>query len=715
MLGARVMVIDLAARPELNGLIGVAGRWDAERGRYAFKSEAGGDGLWLKPDNLLRVATEAGQVAGESDAGGEGDGGMVVRLRALARLESVQQLLTHRKHAQAVAQLQLACSTLGISLSTSGALGRRTRHQQTATAQLTMQVAFAPHAAPRPARLTPGDVMAAAAAAELPKRVDAEDDTLLDEVQLEDDEAGGQGACGPALWPVEQMAVLAQAAVVRSGSAAHSTTVEQAEPYLRSVLSSPRTWAAGAKALLLRSRADASRSRRRHVALMQLEELYADASNARWPTDGLIGLDAAAAAASSRGAVRGGGTFVPTRVAYEADRLASIRLRGFWASGLESNWQLGTELARSLAALGMFTQASTMFGTMQLWDEYVECLIQLGERSKAEEVVRERLDVQPTPTLWCYLGDLDGDEGHYRTAWDLSKGSCARAKLALGAAAMRREAWEVAREELRAALAVKAHLAEAWYCCAVCALKMEREVEAITDLRRVVAIDQEHYQAWASLGGLFAKQKQPREALCAFREACRLRGESSALWRSAAALAADLKLYSEAAFRARRCLETGGAPDAAISAVLADAVVKDVRAADSTSARRILPQLRTLLDIHTKMEPEQPTHWQTFLYVEKACGTPRDRLPLFEGHLAALKSSLKWTQDSQALASVSEAAAQLVEAKLDAGCEPDVLRALSKEIGALLHGAEDKLGATEGAEGLRMVMTRLTRHLDDVD
>ena len=227
MLGARVMVIDLAARPELNGLIGVAGRWDAERGRYAFKSEAGGDGLWLKPDNLLRVATEAGQVAGESDAGGEGDGGMVVRLRALARLESVQQLLTHRKHAQAVAQLQLACSTLGISLSTSGALGRRTRHQQTATAQLTMQVAFAPHAAPRPARLTPGDVMAAAAAAELPKRVDAEDDTLLDEVQLEDDEAGGQGACGPALWPVEQMAVLAQAAVVRSGSAAHSTTVEQ--------------------------------------------------------------------------------------------------------------------------------------------------------------------------------------------------------------------------------------------------------------------------------------------------------------------------------------------------------------------------------------------------------------------------------------------------------------------------------------------------------
>jgi len=36
--------------------------------------------------------------------------------------------------------------------------------------------------------------------------------------------------------------------------------------------------------------------------------------------------------------------------------IVGLRLRGFWAAGLESSWQLGAELARSLAALGMFTQ-----------------------------------------------------------------------------------------------------------------------------------------------------------------------------------------------------------------------------------------------------------------------------------------------------------------------------------------------------------------------
>jgi len=34
-----------------------------------------------------------------------------------------------------------------------------------------------------------------------------------------------------------------------------------------------------------------------------------------------------------------------------------------------------------------------MFGAMRLWDEYVECLIQLGDRTRAEAVVRERLEV----------------------------------------------------------------------------------------------------------------------------------------------------------------------------------------------------------------------------------------------------------------------------------------------------------------------------------
>ncbi len=73
-----------------------------------------------------------------------------------------------------------------------------------------------------------------------------------------------------------------------------------------------------------------------------------------------------------------------------------------------------------------------------------------GKKSRAIEIVRAQLDPAATPkataastaSLWCYLGDLTGETAHYETAWSVSR-TCARAKLALGAAAMRaeRSAW----------------------------------------------------------------------------------------------------------------------------------------------------------------------------------------------------------------------------------------------------------------------------------
>jgi hypothetical protein len=115
------------------------------------------------------------------------------------------------------------------------------------------------------------------------------------------------------------------------------------------------------------------------------------------------------------------------------------------------------------------------------------------------------------------------------------------------------------------------------------------------------------------------------------------------------------------------------------------------------------------------MEPSEPSHWQTSIFLERSCGTAAHVLPLLDGHLSSLRASLAWTSDALALASVSEAVAQLVEAKLDAGCQPAEMRALAGTVGELLHGAGNTLGATEGAEGLRMLATRLRRHLDDVE
>ena len=99
-------------------------------------------------------------------------------------------------------------------------------------------------------------------------------------------------------------------------------------------------------------------------------------------------------------------------------------------------------------------------------------------------------------------------------------------------------------------------------------------------------------------------------------------------------------------------------------------------------------------------------------FFARECGPPAELRAALTGQLAALKSKTAWTTDAETLNVLSEVAAQLVEARLDGGDEEEV-KQVRVEVDALLHGATETLGATQGAEGLRMLQTRLARHFDD--
>lgn len=240
-------------------------------------------------------------------------------------------------------------------------------------------------------------------------------------------------------------------------------------------------------------------------------------------------------------------------------------------------WQVGAELARALATLGLLAEASTLFRDLELWEELVTAITALGKPTEAEELVRARLDVAPTAAMWIQLGELTKDATCFHTAWKVSGGACARAKLRLGSHFMQREKWSEARKHLQAALRVKAHYAEAWYCCAVCLLKLGDTDTALGEMRKVVVLDPSHHQAWSALGGLFAKKRMKREALYAFREACKLCGNSSDLWMHSGLAALDLGRFEETVYAAGMSLKLGGSPAPQISSLLAQAFARDTQ------------------------------------------------------------------------------------------------------------------------------------------
>jgi len=342
----------------------------------------------------------------------------------------------------------------------------------------------------------------------------------------------------------------------------------------------------------------------------------------------------------------------------------------------------------------------------------------LKQREQAEALVRERLQAAPdakdAANMWCLLGDLTGEVEHYDKAWALSDGACARAKLALGAAAMKAGRWEQARAELREAVQLKPQLVEAWYCRGVCAIKLEEEPAALGDFRRVVAADPSHYQAWACLGQLFARSKMKREALFAYREASRLRPDEHQLALNAARAAADAGAHEEAAYRCMRLAEQRALCDEDTCALLAQAAVKLKKAPDASSFSRLLPKVRALLALYCELEKERVAHWDVALYLERACGSKADALRCLDGRLTALCATRLWRTDAAKLSEVSEAAAQMVEARLGGGAPShEEMVKSAQTVSQLLHEASEHLAASSGCEELRMLQTRLQRHIDD--
>ena len=116
-----------------------------------------------------------------------------------------------------------------------------------------------------------------------------------------------------------------------------------------------------------------------------------------------------------------------------------------WCSGgcnnvtmLHVRW-LQKELACVMVKLGCVSGAVQVYERLEMWEEVVRCYAAAGRKGKAEQVARERLAQRETPPMWCLLGEVMGDPGCYRKAWELSGERSFQAQKGLGLLYLRQE------------------------------------------------------------------------------------------------------------------------------------------------------------------------------------------------------------------------------------------------------------------------------------
>lgn len=72
------------------------------------------------------------------------------------------------------------------------------------------------------------------------------------------------------------------------------------------------------------------------------------------------------------------------------------------------------ELAQRLASLGVLRSALTIYESLQMWDDVINCYVVMDEERMARKVIDEQMLLKPNdPRLLCILGDLAANPAYW--------------------------------------------------------------------------------------------------------------------------------------------------------------------------------------------------------------------------------------------------------------------------------------------------------------
>lgn len=406
--------------------------------------------------------------------------------------------------------LERASARSGFMHSLTGLPGRRTKFQSFDVVQLTVKCQEEEgkdHCSVVPT----GD-------SRLPQSVALNDEYLLDGPSLSG--GGGDAMQGPArLSPVGQSILLAEGTHVLRFYAKDSTVTEKILALLHRVLENPGNWCLYSSALFLRSQLEAPKSRFVERSALQYQALVDQISQ-----------------------------MPETSFAHRATHL--------FACPLPPEWELDRAQGRLFAALGAYRTAAAIFERREMWDEHIACLIQLGERQAAEDLLNGRLRERPRDSkLLCILGELKDDPALYEKAWEVSGGRFGRAMRSLGMHYIKNDRIAEAIVCFEKALAINGLFEKIWFLLGCSAMQMEDWPKALHAFSRVVALDADHSEGWNNLAAAHLHMGRQAEALRCLKQAGRCQHDNARIWENVFRVAMAMGEIMEALAAYRRLCE----------------------------------------------------------------------------------------------------------------------------------------------------------------
>ncbi|TEY73574.1 hypothetical protein BOTCAL_0076g00060 [Botryotinia calthae] len=458
-------------------------------------------------------------------------------------LEKAQIYIMEGLDLKARENVKKASEVSGFEYALSGALGKRTKFQQTDISQL---VVFAKsreddastkvvESAEKSEQSIPSsDVEQESTTG--PQALELNDDTLLESIEFAKTPsdkvdnsnlpaalAGMEPDEQPQLHPLDQITLLTEATLKDTLSPLDKLNSEEILPYAVRVLSDkPTNWQIYTQALLVRSRIEAHRSRTQERSVLQLQvivdQIIADTQEST-PTSDADGVPQIQVT-----------SFLPRAKAGESAPVTE-RLRYVNQLNTPTRWEIETELAFAWSNAGSLVSALEIFKRLKMWAEVALCYHSVAQEDKARQVVRRQLyyssqgpemdkyDIDAdavvkeqwdgemrtpppphAPRLWCILGDLDQDPTCWQRAWEISKNRYARAQRTLGDYYTRKNDLAAAREAYLASVVVNRQNNDTWSRLGDIDLKTGNWDGAVIAFQQSIMIDDTDAKTYSNLG-----------------------------------------------------------------------------------------------------------------------------------------------------------------------------------------------------------------------
>lgn len=548
---------------------------------------------------------------------------------------------------------QRAQAYSGLSVEVTGAMGKRTKFQQDAKAQILVKATSASGS---------GGVLVKETQSKEPLQKQmvehTEDGILLERIKFEDDKENEITE----LDILDQAIVLSLCLDVKNNNPNDGLTAEEMGAFLARVLDHHDDWMIYSTALLERAWLEFERSHARERAILQMQAL-ADQHTERLTLT------------------------QSTRQSIDDSAPVQDRLQMLHCIVYPPRWSMIQDLADRYEALGVVTSAAELYTQVELWDDVVDCYRRAGRTNMAEKIVRERLTVQETPRMWTALGDLTGDSQFYHKAIDVSNGRYSAAFVSLGGYYFEKGDLSAAADQYEKAVRIKPLSPFVWFRLGTISMQLEQWDTALKAFSEVVQQEPEEAEAWANVAAIHMHNKKPAEAYPALNEALKFNRNNWRIWVSKLYTCLDLHKYDEAIQCCNSYLDLKARKQAAenippleekcIKAVVGgalDGFRSGANAGEKESARRTLSRVYHLLNRLSSSSDADAWIHSTMAFFHEQVGQDDRVLDDLMKEYRGLQTMPGWERDNFQLRKVVGVVSHIVDLHMSEGSKASLTK-----------------------------------------